>query len=266
MDSPKDELLSLVIVLIVVCVLAVIIGALGAWGTTIGLVLGLAFIGTIGRISVELVRFLMEPRAGRALEEYISIKIKAQDDDDPGYISLLQRLITKLDNQYDPEQVFVIQIKNWFDHKRLKLSDKGQVRLDHLRDWQPNVAFSEFFQDAITFPSFTPDRILSQTAYSISQTRRFAHNMKRKHSSWNLQKRVTQFSNSAIFIWYSSATRSNQRGSILVYIVKNGAVDAWYASFRKAISWRLDKTKGIDKNIVESMIEYHAEQNGPTDG
>ena len=258
MDSPKDELLFLVIVLIGVFVVALILGALGASGPKIGHWVFLIIIYLVGRISVELVRFLREPRAGRALEEYISIKIKTQDYDDGGFISLLERLITKLDNQYDPEQVFVIHIKNWFDHKWLQFSDKGVVRFDHLGDWRPDVALSDFFRDIITFPPFTPNRILSQTAWALAETRRFAHNMKRKHSSWNLQKRVTQFSNSAIFIWYSSATRSNQRGSLMVYIVKNGEVDAWYASFRKEIFWRLDKTKGIDKQIFEPMIRHNA--------
>src|SRR5262245_4431053 len=124
-----------------------------------------------------------------------------------------------------------------------------------------------FFQGKLTFPPFTPNRILRQQRhhwggelkprYPVHDTQR------RQHSSWNLQKRVAQYATSAVFVWFSSATKSNDRGSLMVYEVHAKSVSAWYVSFRKATRWILDRTKGIPRERVESLMEQAAEPGAP---
>ena len=121
------------------------------------------------------------------------------------------------------EEVFIIEIKNWFDHKWLKFSGIGRVpfRLSP-QDSHPQVALDEFFQDKITFPPFTPNRILRQQRHHWGDLKPKHHiydTQRRQLSSWNLQKRVTQYANSAVFIWFSSGTKSNDRGSLMIYEV-----------------------------------------------
>lgn len=202
-------------------------------------------------------------------DEKMSITVNAHTSDDPAFIALMNRMVARLDANDDPEEVFIVEIKNWFDHKWLKFSGIGRVPFEKIRDSSPQVALDEFFQEKITFPPFTPNRILHEQwwAHEPSQPRHRIHNTKRRqHSSWNLQRRVTQFANSALFVWYSSGTKANDRGSVMVYRVDGGRVQTWYASLRKVADvWKLDQTKGITSHSVHALLDEIAEPGGSTD-
>jgi hypothetical protein len=187
----------------------------------------------------------------------MSITIAPDEADDPVFIGIIQRTISRLDQDNHPDEVFVIEIKNWFDHKWLKFSGIGRVPFQRL-DSQPQVALAPISREKITFPPFTPNRILREQrwAYDTSKRRRPVHRTRRhEHSSWNLQRRVTQFANSALFVWFSSGTRSNDRASLMVYQVTGECCTTWYASFRKTKSWRLERTKGIPQESLESLTQ-----------
>ena len=187
----------------------------------------------------------------------MAITVTAGATDDPVFIEIIERTIVRLARDNDPDEVFVIQIKNWFDHKWLKFSGIGRVPFDRPDD-KPQVALAAIFRNKLTFPPFTPNRVLQQQGwvYDSSKPRLPVHRkLWREHSSWNLQRRVTQFANSALFVWFSSGTKSNDRGSLMVYEVKGQEVAAWYASFRKTDTWKLDRTKGVSKDSVESLTQ-----------
>ena len=185
--------------------------------------------------------------------------IGSDSTDDPEFIALVERIAVRLFTQGDSEEIFIIEIKNWFDHKWLKFSGIGRVPFNYPLKDHPQVALDEFFQDKITFPPFTPNRILRQQwhpAASFKTGRASVHDtVNRQHSSWNLQKRVTQYATSALFLWFSSGTKANDRGSLMVYQVQSGAVSAWYASFRKADGWVLHQTKEISREEMNSLME-----------
>ena len=185
--------------------------------------------------------------------------IKSDTTDDPVFISLIERITVRLFAQGDSDEVFIIEIKNWFDHKWLKFSGIGRVPFNYVLDDHPQVALDEFFQDKITFPPFTPNRILRQQwhpAESFKTGRAPVHDtVNRQHSSWNLQKRVTQYAPSGLFVWFSSGTKANDRGSLMVYQAQAGSVSAWYASFRKADGWVLHRTKEISRGVMTSLME-----------
>jgi len=66
---------------------------------------------------------------------------------------------------------------------------------------------------------------------------------------------------SAIFVWFSSNTKANLRGSIMVYEVKDADVHPWYLGLAKEEDeWRVMQTKGITPEQVQSLIENDAEQ------
>jgi hypothetical protein len=188
----------------------------------------------------------------------MSITLNTHASDDPAFVALINQIVLSLDREYDPEEVRAIEIKNWFDHKWLKFSGIGRVSFHHSRDSHHQTALDEFFQERITFPPFNPNRILGEQcwSYDSSKPRHLVHRKKRRqHSSWNLQRRVSQFASSALFIWYSSGTDTNDRGSVMVYRVDGDQVDTWYASLHKADVWKLDRTKGIERDLVESLME-----------
>ena len=187
----------------------------------------------------------------------MSIAITPAPTDDPIFVEIVRRTIERLDQDTDPDEVFVTEIKNWFDHKWPKFSGIGSVYFDNLSS-QPQVAAAAMFREKITFPPFTPNRVLLQqrSAYDTTKPRRAIHHtLHRESSSWNLQRRVTQFANSALFVWFSSGTKSNDRGSLMVYQVSGENVSTWYASFRKYKEWKLDRTKGVSLETIESLTQ-----------
>jgi hypothetical protein len=171
----------------------------------------------------------------------MSGSIRSDSTDDPEFIELVDRIVVRAFKQGDYDEMFIIAIKNWFDHKWLKFSGIGRVPFDSIRDSHPQVALDEFWQEKITFPPFTPNRVLRQQWHPAKELKRAAPvhgEERRQHSSWNLQKRVTQYANSALFVWFSTGTKRNDRGSLMLYQVRSGVASAWYASFRaSSVIW-----------------------------
>ena len=119
------------------------------------------------------------------------------------------------------------------------------------------------WRDKLTFPPFNPKQIGSQYhwerkddgTYSGSKKEpRWIHKRRLRPSSSNLQYRVADFTDSGLFVWFTSYTEENSHGSIMVYLAENNTASAWYASFKKETDWIVEKTKGIDKESVEAWF------------
>lgn len=191
------------------------------------------------------------------------MEIQTKTNDDPQFVELVSHTISGLVNDSFPEEIFVVQIDNWFDHKWLMFSGIGRVRFDdpHL---DIDTALDEFWQDKITFPPFTPSRVIKEYFflrdesgdYSLSTiVPPYIHSRRRASSYKNLHRRVADFSGSAIFVWFSSNTTSNGRGSLMVYEVGSSRVHTWYAAFTKEDGWEVLQTKGITREQVQLLIE-----------
>jgi len=189
-------------------------------------------------------------------------------NDDPQFVELVSGVISGLVNDSFPKEIFVMEIDNWFDHKWLKFSGIGRVRFDdpHI---DIDTALDEFWQDKITFPPFTPKRVVKEYFflrnesgdYSLSTIAPpYIHSRRRASSHRNLHKRVTDFSGSAIFVWFSSNTKSNRRGSLMAYEVSSSRVHTWYTAFSKEDEWKVMQTKGITREQVQSLIERNVTQ------
>lgn len=181
--------------------------------------------------------------------------------DDPQFVELVKHIIAQLVTKNFPAKIFVMKTDNWFDHKWLNFSGIGSVRFDDFR-LDIDTALDEFSQDKTTFPPFNPNRIIGEWYflrnalgdYLPSLESPYVHERKLAPSAENLHKRVTDFAESAVFVWLSSNTKSNQRGSIMVYEVNGSEVDTWYVSLSKADDWRILQTKGIAREQVASLI------------
>src|SRR6266478_1346975 len=135
----------------------------------------------------------------------MSSSIRSDPTDDPEFVALIERIAVRSFKQGDYAEVFIIEVKNWFDHKWLKFSGIGRVPFCHILPSQPQVALGEFFQEKITFPPFTPNRILRQQWHPAKDLKRSVpvhYTNRRQHSCWNLQRRVTHYANSALFVWF----------------------------------------------------------------
>jgi hypothetical protein len=165
-----------------------------------------------------------------------------EPDDDPAFLGCVDRIIAGLIERYAVEDVYVMRIANWFDHK-----------------W---LAFS-FRQERFTVPPFTPNRVVTQHYFGRTSRGDFeeqspswlVHRPERERSSKNLRRRLADLSESAVFVWFSSHSAANGRGSIMTCIVCPETAGAWYAGFRYAEGWRLDRVEGTSRTDVESILE-----------
>jgi hypothetical protein len=58
----------------------------------------------------------------------MAIQMSAGETDDPGFIEMLNSILSGLIGDHAPQQLWVIQIDNWFDHKWLGFSGMGLMR------------------------------------------------------------------------------------------------------------------------------------------
>ena len=193
---------------------------------------------------------------------YMNLEILTNATDDPRFVELVKHVISQLVGEEFPEQIFVMKIDNWFDHKWLNFSGIGSVRFDDFR-LEIDTALDEFSQDKVTFPPFTPNRVIGEYYFLRNERGEFlpslkapfVHERKLAHSSENLHKRVTDFATSALFLWVSSNTKYNHRGSLMVYEVKGPKVHTWYMGLSNEDKWKITQTRGIARDQAGSLIQ-----------
>jgi len=195
----------------------------------------------------------------------MAIQIVPGQTDDPYFTELLTSLVKALLSNHAVERLWVIQIDNWFDHKWLRFSGMGAIASEIPVDRYDTVK-AESYQDQVTFPPFTPNRVISQwsyvragDAYIEAPLPALPHPTKRKHSEMNLRRRIQDFSSSACFIWYSSNTVANGRGSIMVYRVESKELECWFAAFIRQPEWVLQATKGTSRSDVQKLLQHNLE-------
>jgi hypothetical protein len=58
-----------------------------------------------------------------------------------------------------------------------------------------------------------------------------------------------------VFLWFTSETAENGRGSVMVYAVCEGNVLAWFASFQRGQEWQLLRVKGASRDEVTGLLQ-----------
>jgi hypothetical protein len=199
----------------------------------------------------------------------MTMEILVKQNDDPEFVESVKHVIAGCINDGFPNKILVIKIDNWFDHKWLGFSGRGRVGFGFYGDYlvDMDTALDEFRQDQITLPPFSPRRVIEEYyfqrddsgAYSARNPRPYLHERKLAPSAQNLHKRIVDRIDSAILVWFSSNTKQNLRGSIMIYEVKGTDVHPWYAELAKKNVWRVLQTKGITPDQVQSLIENDSE-------
>jgi hypothetical protein len=190
------------------------------------------------------------------------VKIFPGVTDDNDFIQLLNSMVGRILIQECPEQLWIIQIDNWFDHKWLRFSGKGVVDFQFPEFMKRfDAALEEFYQDKITFPPFNPNRVLGQWSYvrQDDDYREFPlsmlpHSTDKQRTSPSLQRRIQDIVSSGCFVWYSANTLSNGRASVMVYTVTAEKSDCWFTAFSRNGTWSLGATKGINRAVVLKLL------------
>jgi hypothetical protein len=185
------------------------------------------------------------------------VDVPYREGDDKTYLAAVCSLVASLANSQKPTDIYVIRVNKWFDRKWLRYSGSGRVAF---HGWDPiDTALDSMWQEKLTFPPFNPKQIGTQLywrkrsdgSYGGSPSPRRIHKRQLRHSAGNLNNRVADFTDSGLFVWFTSETQNNAHGSILVYSVAGKDVSSWYASVKQENGWRIDKVDGIDRASVE---------------
>ncbi len=189
------------------------------------------------------------------------VNVPQKSSDDPIFLTALNGMLANLVNVHQPTEVYFFRIDGWFDHKWLRYSGKARVAF-YYGQRRIDTALDAVWREKLTFPPFNPNRVLEQISfqrisneYRRNSNARTIHSPIRSHSAKNLQNRVAEFTQSGLFVWFSSDTGRVDRASVLSYAVEGDSAQSWFASFRKNGSiWRLHRVKGIDENYVQTWF------------
>ena len=70
----------------------------------------------------------------------------------------------------------------------------------------------------------------------------------------NLTKFIDRITKSGVFVWFSGDTEQSANGSLMIYTVANDSQNGWYASFRKANLWKINKVWGLSRNELLHLM------------
>lgn len=192
----------------------------------------------------------------------MTIKIEQREGDDAGYIQLVQELVTGTLRESRVDEAYITRIDNWFDHKWLKFSGKRVVIQGAKSTSAWSVKLGESRQKELTLPPFSPNRVLEDdrylwNAYSnefvLGPSGDVLHPWQ---SSWeNLDRRITNFGSSTAFVWFTGNTELNGRGSLMVYLSRDGETEAWFAGLVRDGTWKVQTLTGISHDGVEALAE-----------
>ena len=184
------------------------------------------------------------------------IDIDPDSKDAPGFINIIESIVNNYILDYRIDEISLVKIDNWFDHKWLNYSGKGIIHFEQTPH-PDKVAITNFWKDKITLPPFNPKRVLSSMIY-----RKKGHsnpsfekiNHKEQRSTENLDNYLASKSENGLLVWFSSNSVINQKGSIMLYWIHSESVDTFYASIENKNGWTISQTKGINRKTLMNKI------------
>ncbi len=175
----------------------------------------------------------------------VNIELNKTSKDDSIFIQMITKIVNAVVVKSKPKHVAVIKIDNWFDHKWLQFSGKF---LGALGLWKKEL----------TLPPFNPNRVVSQTVYELTENVYGRVEAPAIHiwqqSDQNFKRKISEMTNSDMFIWFSSNTVKNSQGSLMVYSQSGNECIPWFVSFEKATDWKINKAKGISVQAVKECM------------
>ena len=194
-------------------------------------------------------------------------------DDDPEFIALVSDILNGAVVRYQPEDVYVTQIVNWFGVRWMRwpagIGSEVRVR----------------FFDSLIMPPFHPRRVKNHVHFHrispdgadyAEQPAACCHLPYSDHleTRW---RPIWRLADSGVFLWYSSMTATADRASLMLYRIardrpvrKTRNADthanlvrhcsrrfrdalAWHVTFVKAGEWKIQSSNGISPRSVRQL-------------
>jgi hypothetical protein len=173
------------------------------------------------------------------------ITLKPKEDIDDTFVAIVEQILRGILQLHQSEEVYVVLIDNWFDHKWLEF-DSTRIDGDEV-GWRAKLML----------PPFEPRRVVNQSYFQrhYSASLRYeACESSPLHILSSSNRSLAQIGSSGAFVWYSFVSSRSDRGSLMVYLNRDGKGAAWYASFIRNPDWQLNKVKGISKREVTELL------------
>jgi hypothetical protein len=185
------------------------------------------------------------------------ITLQRLPDDDSGFLEQMQWIIFGCLGQYQPAELYVIRIRDFFDYKWCYFSGK-----------KLGAAGVSSFGD-LTLPPFVPNRVISQDHYDRVGTSGDVYKASDsaplhilQPSEANFKRFIRRTMNNGTAIWISGGSRATGRGSIMVYNVTPEIKFGWHATFLKKAGWQIEKVTFTSKALVEGLRDSGANPRG----
>ena len=151
--------------------------------------------------------------------------------DDIGFVHIVRPIMEGVVQIHEPSEIYLVKIANWFGSRWLSFSHKTLGAL--------GIGYYE-----LRVPPFVPRRVVSET---FLVRRRTAYESEsapaRLHieqtSASNASRKVSALAPQAALFWWSGATRSNGRGSLMAHVPSPQGHAGWYAEFKKDGDWKV---------------------------
>ena len=185
------------------------------------------------------------------------IDIRPDSSDAIDFASIVERIIDNLIRIYNFDEISIVKVKNWFDHKWLNYSGKSIIHFEGTPN-PDKVAITNVWKKKITVPPFNPNRILDEKlirrkGHSNPIFEKVLHKVQR--STDNLDNYIHLISDKGLLVWYSSNSKINNQGCIMVYMIENDDIDSWYVSFENRYDWIVKDSKGINLKVINRLID-----------
>lgn len=176
------------------------------------------------------------------------LELDVAEHDDPAFVTIVARVLNAAAELYRPEDVYVVQIDHWFDHKWLGFSG---CRFSQCGTW---------LKPLLRIPAFHPHRVRRERYYRRRTDEPGgwqAAEGRRLHTDRRInpqeRPRLQRISPAGLFLWYSGGTRNADRASLMLYFGRAAEQVGWYASFCRRDGWRFGQCKGAPAEAIQRL-------------
>jgi len=175
------------------------------------------------------------------------VELTRHINDNPNFISNIETIIRDRINKWKPRDLYLTRIDNWFDDKWIKFS--GTV-MHEISIWK---------LEKVTVPPFHPNRVESSDFYSQDNGDYKKQEIDKplhifQQSTNNLKRKIANFTDNGLFIWYSGNSETNNKGTLMCYLVKDTDCFTFYISLTGDKNWNVHKTNGIPSKEIQNIL------------
>ena len=174
-----------------------------------------------------------------------------REGDDEAFVSLAGGLVDGVVGAMRPEDLFVVEVDNWFGPRWLGFAGNTYLGL-------VSVHRDVTKKKALVIPPFVPKRVVSERRFALNDGRyvpvadaRPLHG--EMWSQANLDRPLRARSGDAAFVWVSGGSRVNGRASMMVVTLRDEEQEAWYAGFvrRPDGAWAYGHLAGVGREQLD---------------